>query len=612
MRRAAKIGPRTCSAPALPVSLTEARDRGWAELDVVLVSGDAYVDHPAFAAAILGRVLEAAGFRVGVLSQPDWRSAAPFRALGKPRLFFGVTAGNVDSMIAHYTPRKRPRREDPYSPGGVAGRRPDRATTVYAHRCREAYGGAVPVVIGGIEASLRRLAHWDHWSGCVRPSILASSKADLLVYGMGERLILRIAELLRDGGAPETLRGLPSTCVLLGRTEALAPPPGGSVVELPSAEACAADPSLLAEVTGAVCRIEHGAEPRTLVQAQGDRLLVHAPPDAPPLGEELDRWLALPFTRREHPSLPAPVPALETVRWSVVTHRGCFGGCSFCSLAEHQGRTVVSRSRDAVLAEVRALAASPGFSGTISDLGGPSANMYGLSCRRAADRGPCRRRSCLWPSACRDLDTDPGPWLELLRAARGVAGVSQVRVSSGVRMDLLLMHPEALRELVASHVGGQLKVAPEHDGALSLRAMRKYRPGTLRRFKDAFDRACRETGQRRFLVAYVIAGHPATTHGEMAQLAAELEELGLRPRQVQDFTPIPLTLSTAQHVSGRDPLTGAPTPPVRSDRDRDDQRAMLQWFLPQFEARGLRLLRLHGRGAPGSRPGGERRKKRKG
>jgi uncharacterized radical SAM protein YgiQ len=574
------------------VTAAEARERGWHELDVVIVSGDAYVDHPAFAAGILGRVLEAAGFRVGVLSQPDWRSAEPFRALGRPRLFFGVTSGNVDSMMAHYTPRRRPRRDDPYSPGGQAGRRPDRATTVYAQRCREAFAG-VPVVVGGIEASLRRLAHWDHWSQAVRPSILATSKADLLVYGMGERLVVQIAETLRDGGGIDALRRLPSTCFMLGRA---APRPPGPLIELPSAEACAADPTLLAEVSRALGRLDPGAAAPTVVQPHADRLLVHRPPDGPPRTDELDRWFSLPFTRREHPSLEAPVPALETVRWSVVTHRGCFGGCSFCALAEHQGKTVVSRSRPSIVAEVRALAASPAFPGEISDLGGPSANMYGLRCGRPAGRAPCRRRSCLWPKRCRDLVTDPGPWLALLREARGVPGVTRVRVASGVRMDLLLEHQDALRELLRHHVGGQLKVAPEHDGARALRAMRKYRTGTLRRFKDAFDRACRESGQRLYLVAYVMAGHPGTTPDEMARLAEELEDMGLRPRQVQDFTPTPMTLSTAQHVAGCDPLTGEPTPPVRGARERDDQRAMLQWFLPQFEARGLKLLRAHGAG----------------
>jgi uncharacterized radical SAM protein YgiQ len=577
----------------LPTTLAEAGRRGWDALDVVLVSGDAYVDHPSFAAGILGRVLEHAGLRVGVLSQPDWRSIDAFRALGRPRLFFGVTAGNVDSMLAHYTPRRRKRRDDPFSPGGVAGRRPDRATAVYAHRCREAYGG-VPVVVGGIEASLRRLAHWDHWSRTVRPSMLISSKADLLVYGMGEALIVEIALALQAGRLIKELRGLPSTA---WRGHALSPEVPEEALELPPFEACRRDPALIGEVTRALCRQSHD---ETLIQRHGSDLVVCRPPAAPPAPADLERWYGLDFTREAHPSLGVErVPALETVKWSVVTHRGCFGGCSFCAIAEHQGRQVTSRSIDSILDEVRRLSRDPRFRGEISDLGGPSANMYGLECGRADGGEGCQRRSCLAPRRCRHLRQDEGRrWISLLRSARALDGVKGVRISSGVRMDLLLDDLEVLDELVAFHVGGQLKVAPEHDGKESLRAMRKYRPGTLRRFKKAFDEACRRAEVERFLVAYLMSGHPGTTRAEMAGLVDELKALGLRPRQVQDFTPTPMTISTAQHITGVDPLTGHAVTPVRGDRARDEQRAMLEWYKPSAQRRAPRGSRRRGASQP--------------
>jgi uncharacterized radical SAM protein YgiQ len=584
--------PDRRDSPPLPTTTAEARRRGWDELDVVLVSGDAYVDHPAFAAGILGRVLEAEGFRVGVLSQPDWRSAEPFRALGRPRLFFGVGAGNVDSMLAHYTPRRRKRSDDPYAPGGQAGRRPDRATAVYAQRCREAFP-RVPVIVGGIEASLRRVAHWDHWSRTVRPSILASAKADLLVFGMGERTLVLIARALADGARITELRDLAGTAHLLGKRDAMIPDGG---VELPSFEQCAAEPARIGEVTRLVAHEGSAATGRPLAQRHGDRLLVVRPPAAPPTTAELDRWHDLPFTRREHPSLGASVPALETVRWSVITHRGCFGGCSFCSLAEHQGRAVVGRSPASITREVASLARDPRFPGTLADLGGPSANMYGLGCMDPEQEARCRRRSCLWPRPCKLLRTDPGPWLDLLARARRTRGVRKVRVASGVRMDLLLAHPESLDTLAREHVGGQLKVAPEHDRKGPLAAMRKPEPGLLLRFARAFERASRRADKRQYLVPYLIAGHPGTSNRDMAELARTLADLGLRPRQVQDFTPTPMTVSTAQHVAGRDPLDRESTPAVRGDRARDDQHAILQWFLPQHRRRGERLLRELGYG----------------
>lgn len=590
----------------LPTSLHEAAELGWNALDVVLVSADAYVDHPSFAVAILGRVLQAAGYRVGVISQPNWKDIDDFRSLGRPELFFGVSGGNVDSMLANYTPRRRRRNDDPYSPGGVAGRRPDRATAVYAHKCREAYPGT-PIIIGGIEASLRRLAHWDHWSESIRPSMLISSKADLLAYGMGERLIREIADHLACGGSTRDLKEHPSLCSTVTR-DAL--PPEGQYVELPSFEKCRENPALIADVTRAVVRTPSPSLP--LVQPHGDLFVLHQPPAPPPTGVELDTWFALPFTREAHPALEGPVPALETVRWSVVTHRGCFGGCSFCSLAEHQGRAVVSRSLESIVDEVSKLTKHESFHGTLDDLGGPSANMYGLGCRRPDGGASCRRRSCLHPKKCKNLETDSSRWRELLRRCRELDGIRQIRVASGVRMDLLLEDRQALRELVRHHVGGQLKVAPEHDAAAPLEAMRKYPPGTLARFKRAFDAECRSQGLDQYLVAYLMSGHPGTSLQDMIALSRQLEELGMRPRQVQDFTPTPMTLSTAQHLAGCDPLTGRSTPPVHSNRARDDQRALLQWFLPQYRKRADALLRKMGeRGIERGRKKGPKRSARR-
>ncbi len=595
----------TTQSPPLPITLAEAQARGWERLDIVLVSGDGYVDHPSFGVALLARVLEAEGWRVGVLSQPDWRSAEAFRALGSPRLYFGVSAGNVDSMLAHYTPRRRRRKGDPFSPNGESGRRPDRATAVYAQRCREAFPG-VPVIIGGVEASLRRLAHWDHWSRTIRPSVLLSSKADLLVYGMGESRVIEIARRLDAGRPIEDLRTIPGTCALLGRREAS--PPGA--VELPDYETCRRDPALIADVTRTVAEEGHPAG-SVLVQKHGDQLVVHQPPAPAPTSRELDRWLGGSFTRHEHPGIGGQVPALETVRWSITTHRGCFGGCSFCALTEHQGRDVVSRSRSSILDEIRELVGDPAFGGTITDLGGPSANMYGLSCGREDERR-CQRRSCLHPKICRHLRTNPGPWLELLHAARSLPGVNLVRISSGVRMDLLLEHPPALEALLKFHVGGQLKIAPEHDAPTALRAMRKYPPGTLRRFLEAFREVSTRLGKDQYVVPYLMSGHPGTTLADMEALATELRALGLRPRQVQDFTPTPMTLSTAQHLSRRDPLTGREVATVRGDRARDDQRALLQWFLPEWRARAVSLrARLAGKPPASSRVRPKNRRKPK-
>ncbi len=581
--------PAGSALPFLPMTRAELDRLGWERPDVLFVSGDAYVDHPSFAMAVLGRVLEAAGFRVAILAQPDWRSAAAFRSLGRPRLCCAVSAGNMDSLLNHYTAEKRPRSDDAYSPGGAAGLRPDRAASVYAQRCREAHPG-VPVIAGGVEASLRRFAHYDYWSDAVRPSILVSSKADLVVYGMGEAPLVEIVRRLDRGETPPDLRDLRGVAYLLGAGEELAPLPAsvraaGTPVddtrELPSFEAVRDDRREFALATRQVHLEMNPLNARRLLQRHGRRLLVQNPPSLPLSTPEMDAIYALPYARRPHPSYTRPIPAAEMMRTSVTIQRGCFGGCSFCSLTAHQGRIVQWRSPASVLAEVRALARGDGFTGVISDLGGPTANMYAMRCARPEIESVCRRLSCLHPAPCRRLKTDHGPLLALMRAARALPGVRQVLIASGVRMDLANRSPEYLAELAAQHVGGHLKVAPEHVARPVLDLMRKSRPEEFEEFARRFAAASARAGKEQYLVPYFIAGHPGTTLESMIELALFLKRTGLRPRQVQDFIPAPLDLATAMYHSGLDPVTLAPVPVPRTARARRLQRALLQFFLPR-------------------------------
>ncbi|MBI4878583.1 MAG: YgiQ family radical SAM protein, partial [Planctomycetes bacterium] len=524
--------PAGSALPFLPMTRAEMDRLGWERPDVLFVSGDAYVDHPSFAMAVLCRVLEAAGFRAAILSQPDWRSAAPFRALGRPRLFSAVSAGNMDSMLNHYTAQKKPRSDDAYSPGGVAGLR----------RCREAHRG-VPVIAGGVEASLRRFAHYDYWSDAVRPSILVSSKADLLVYGMGEAPLVEIARRLDRGATLADLRDLRGVAYLLGAGEELPPlaaalraagAPADGTLELPSCEAVRHDPRQFALATRQAHLEMNPLNGRRLVQRQEGRLLVANPPSLPLSEAEMDAVYALPYARRPHPSYTRPIPAAEMMRTSITIQRGCFGGCSFCSLTAHQGRSVQSRSAESVLAEVRALARGPGFAGVVSDLGGPTANMYAMRCARPEVERACRRLSCLHPTPCRLLAADHGPLLALMRAARSEPGVRQVLIASGVRMDLANRSPEYIEELAAHHVGGHLKVAPEHVARGVLDLMRKPRHDEFARFGRRFAAASARAGKEQYLVPYFIAGHPGATLESMIELALFLKRSGFRPRQVQD------------------------------------------------------------------------------
>ncbi|MEZ6197232.1 MAG: YgiQ family radical SAM protein [Planctomycetota bacterium] len=451
----------------LPATRHEMDALGWDAVDVVFVSGDAYVDHPSFAAAILGRSLEAAGFRVAILAQPDWRSAEAFRVFGRPRLFFAVSAGNMDSMINHYTANRKPRSDDAYSPGGKAGRRPDRATNVYAQRCREAFPGAT-VVAGGVEASLRRVAHYDYWSDTVRPSILLSSKADLVGFGMGESVIVEVARRLAAGEEPKDLRDLRGVAYLLGASEELpafapgmraAGTPEDDTVELPSFEEVKADRRAFALASRLVHRESNPLNARRLVQRHGDRLLVQNPPSLPLTTPEMDRIYGLPYARSVHPANEGKVPAWEAIRNSVTIMRGCFGGCTFCSITAHQGRIIQSRSRESILAEIDGMEGRAGFTGVISDIGGPTANMYEMRCTRPEVEARCRRLSCVHPTVCKMLGTSHENLKKLMRDARERSHVKRVFVASGIRTDLAQLDPEYVEELAAHHVGGTLKVA---------------------------------------------------------------------------------------------------------------------------------------------------------
>jgi uncharacterized radical SAM protein YgiQ len=574
------------TAAFLPTTRAEMDALGWSEADVVFVSGDAYVDHPSFAAAILGRVLEAAGYRVAILPQPDWRSADAWRALGRPRLFYAVSAGNMDSMINHYTANRKRRNDDAYSPGGRIGLRPDRPTAIYAQRCREAFPG-VPVVIGGVEASLRRIAHYDYWSDAVRPSMLVASKADLLVYGMGERPIVEIARRLAAGEAIEALRDLRGVCYLLGRTAALPDHRfddaacDNRTIEMPSFEQVRADKRAFVRMTALHHHETNPLNARRVVQPHGDRILVQNPPTLPLEEAEMDAAYDLPYARRPHPRYTEPIPAFDMIRDSVTIMRGCFGGCTFCSITMHQGRIIQSRSEASILAEVRQVAAAPDFKGTISDVGGPTANMYRMRCTRPDVEARCRRLSCIHPTICKLLGTDHDPTLDLLRKSRAVEGVKRVRVSSGIRMDLANRAPGYVEELARHHVGGHLKVAPEHVDDGVLQAMKKPPQREFEAFEERFRTASHQAGKEQYLVPYFIASHPGSTVKEMIALAEFLKARGYRPRQVQDFIPAPMDVATCMYHTGIDPFTQKPVDVVRRLKDRQAQRALMQFFEPR-------------------------------
>ncbi|MHB2026535.1 MAG: YgiQ family radical SAM protein [Elusimicrobiota bacterium] len=559
--------------------------RGWDAVDVVFVTGDAYIDHYSFAMAILGRVLEADGFRVAILSQPNWRSAEPWKTFGRPRLFFAVSAGNMDSLINHYTANKKFRNDDAYSPGGRIGLRPDRATLPYCQRAREAYPG-IPVIAGGVEASLRRLAHYDYWSDTVKPSIVLDSKADIVAYGMGEETILEIARRIKAGKTIKELRDLPSVAYAMGASES-PPQPAQNTRYIPSFEEVRSDKDKFLKATAAIHNETNPHNARTIVQLHGSRAVVQNPPRLPATKERMDYYYGLPYTRRPHPSYKEPIPAFEIIKDSVTIMRGCFGGCTFCSITTHQGRTIQSRSQESVLRELKALGRDPEFKGTISDIGGPTANMYEMRCAKPDIEKICRRLSCVSPTICKCLGTDHRPLIDLMKKSRAVPGLKNVLVASGIRMDLARLSPDYMRELTRHHVGGRMKVAPEHVNPKVLAAMKKPTHDTFEDFARQFAQENKKAGKNQFLIPYFIASHPGSDLNAMIELAVFLKRNGYKPDQVQDFIPAPFDIATAMYYTGKDPMTGAELPIAKNMRDRKLQRALLQFFKPEnyFEVR---------------------------
>ena len=558
-------------------------------LDFVYVLGDAYIDHPSFGAAIIARVLQAKGFSVGFICQPDWHDVQDFRRLGRPRLGFLVSSGNIDSMVNHYTAAKKRRSEDAYSEGGQAGKRPDRATIVYANRCREAFPG-VPVIIGGIEASLRRFAHYDYWDDKVRHSILYDAGADLLLYGMGERSIVALAEALDEGTPIRNIRHIPGSCYQSAALDGLE-----TYVTLPAYKEVAADKRKYAEAFMAEAREQDAMRGRTLVQAHEKGYLVCNPPSAPLTRTELDAVYALPFTRKPHPMYKGPIPALAEVAFSLTSCRGCFGGCNFCALTFHQGRVVTSRSEDSLVKEAETLTRDPGFKGYIHDVGGPTANFRHPACPKQTKSGVCPDRQCIGHDPCPVMKAhaDEKEYVHLLRRLRRVPGVKKVFVRSGVRFDYALFDKDDsfLRELVQHHVSGQLKVAPEHVAEGALAAMNKPSHEVYEAFLAKYARLNKQYGLKQYVVPYFISSHPGCTLADAIELSEYLKSINHRPEQVQDFYPTPGTVSTCMYYTGLDPRTMAPIHVPKGEEKRM-QRALMQYWLPQNRPLVEKALRL--------------------
>ena len=609
-----KVSTKNAAPPKfLPMTIAEAKARGCHELDVIFVTGDAYVDHPAFGVPLLARLLESVGLKVGVIAQPDWRSKEPFMALGRPRLFFAVAAGAMDSMVAHYTPARKLRRDDAYTPGDRHGARPNRATIIYTSRLKEAYRD-VPVVIGGIEASLRRFAHYDFWEDKVRRSVLLDAKADLLVYGMGESPLLELVARLGAGEAFSSARDIRGTAYAISASARDAigghPASGGlqgtsgqtsvsdaEVLELPSFEQVSTDRTAYSESFRLLSGEQNPGCAKVVIQRHAERYLVCNPPAEPLSQKKLDAIYALPFQKAPHPSYSDKIPAYEQIRGSITTHRGCFGGCAFCAITHHQGKTIQSRSEASVLQELARLVDLPWFRGTVSDLGGPTANMFGLSCGDRAAGAVCRRGSCLFPKPCKNLVTDDAASSRLLMKARNVTGVKHVAVSSGVRYDLLERQPRYLRELVEHHVSGLLKVAPEHLTDRVTAIMRKPGRASFENFRDSFLKESAKIGKKQHIVPYFISGHPGCTLSDMVDLALMLKRWGMQVEQVQDFTPTPGTLATCIYHTGVDPLTGEPVYVAKTDREKGLQKSLLLYHIPGERKNCLLALKECGREA---------------
>ncbi len=595
----------------LPLTRNECRSIGWDSLDIILITGDAYVDHPSFGAAVVGRVLAASGFSVGIVSQPDWRGTEDFMKLGKPRLFFGITAGNMDSMVANYTASKRSRKKDAYSPGSEPGLRPDRATIVYCNRVREAFGD-IPIVIGGIEASLRRFAHYDWWDNHVRRSILLDSRADILVYGMGERQTVEIAQRLKQS---KNLSGIRGTAIL--RREPGFRPEGlrienerlresrrdssGDHLELPSFEEVTEDKDRFNEAFRHIYVNQDPFNGQPLLQKHGDRYVIQYPPPLPMRPEELDKIYELPYTRKWHPAYDKKggIPALETVKFSIVSHRGCCGECAFCSLSMHQGRIVQSRSEESIIREATTLSRSADFKGTITDVGGPTANLFGAECSSWHRKGACRDRCCLIPEKCKGLALGYRKLTGLLGKIIAIPEVRHVFIESGMRYDLLTdeASAECLNRICAHHVSGQMKVAPEHVVEHVLNAMNKPSFKHYELFLNKYRAANKALGKNQFLVNYFISAHPGSTLEDALSLGLYLAERRIRPEQIQDFTPLPLTISGAMYFTEKHPFTGETVYVARTFQERKMQRALIQRVSSkdkELVRRALKLLRKEG------------------
>ena len=579
----------------LPITLDEVKRLGWDMVDIVLVTGDAYIDHPSFGTAVIGRTLEAAGYRVAIIPQPNWRDdLRDFRKFGAPRLFFGVTSGAMDSMVNHYTAARRLRHDDAYTPGGQAGFRPDRATYVYARILKQLYPD-VPVIMAGIEASMRRLAHYDYWDDRLFPSILVDTPADLLNYGMGEKTTLKIARLLAEGKGIESCYSLPQVAYVTRTVE----PFHETAQRLHSFEECLKNKRAEAENYHIIDLESNKIEAATLIQQHGDRYVVVNPPEPPMATDEIDASFDLPYMRLPHPKYKkrGAIPAFDMIRWSVNTHRGCFGGCSFCTISAHQGKQIASRSEESILREVDAITADPEFHGVLTDLGGPSANMWRMRGRNQDLCRKCSRYSCSMPTMCKNLDSDHQPMISLLKKVAANPKVKHLYVGSGIRCDLFTDNNSGwqyFRQVVVNHTSGRLKVAPEHTSDHVLALMRKPSFGLFRETKRRFDEICRQAGLRYQLIPYFISSHPGCRLEDMAQLALDMKQMGYRLEQIQDFTPTPMTIATEMYYTGIDPTTLKSVYVATTPADKADQRRMFFFYKPELRADIAASLRRNG------------------
>jgi len=573
----------------LPTSKKEIETLGWDEPDVILFSGDAYVDHPSFGTAVIGRVIEDEGFRVAIVPQPNWRDdLRDFKKLGRPKYFFGVTAGNMDSMVNHYTAARRLRSDDAYTPGGKAGFRPDYPTIVYTKILKELFPD-VPVVIGGIEASMRRLAHYDYWKDKLEPSILLSSSADLLIYGMGEQAVREIMRLLGKGVPFSSLKTIPQTAIVKKADDPLPLHKSWKDITLHSFEKCLSDRKIFAENFVAFEKESNKMEPARLIEPSANRSVIVNPPFPPMDENEFDRSFDLPYKYLPHPKYfkKGVIPAYEMIKFSVNIHRGCFGGCSFCAIAAHQGKQVVSRSEKSILREVEKISQLPDFKGYLSDLGGPSANMYRMKGKNMELCLKCSRPSCIWPAVCINLNTNHAELTDLYRKVNRMPGIKKAFIGSGIRYDLLFQEwnksagraeNEYIEELVKNHVSGRLKVAPEHTAPNVIYQMRKAPFELFRRLKRKFDEINKREGITQEIIPYFISSHPGCTDENMKELVNEVKNLGIRPEQVQDFTPTPMTLSTLIYYTGFDPYTGKKVYVARKPEEKKRQKEFFFWY----------------------------------